>query len=31
VVTFKVKNLKKEEAKKAIYDIAKEIWDVREI
>ena len=31
VVTFKVKNLKKDEAKKAIYDIAKEVWDVREI
>jgi acetoin utilization protein AcuB len=31
IVTFKVKNLKKEEAKKAIYDIAREIWDVREI
>ena len=31
IVTFKVKNLKKDEAKKAIYDIAKEVWDVREI
>jgi acetoin utilization protein AcuB len=31
VVTFKVKNLKAEDAKKAIYDIAKEVWDVREI
>ena len=31
IVTFKVKNLEKDEAKKAIYDIAKEVWDVREI
>jgi acetoin utilization protein AcuB len=31
IVTFKVKNLSKEDAKKAIYNIAKEIWDVREI
>jgi len=31
IVTFKVKNLKENEAKKAIYDIAKEVWDAREI
>jgi acetoin utilization protein AcuB len=31
IVTFKVKNLSKEDVKKAIYNIAKEIWDVREI
>jgi len=31
VVTFKVKNLNADGAKKAIYEIAKEIWDVREI
>ncbi len=31
IVTFKVKGLKKDEAKKAIYDIAKEVWDVREL
>ena len=31
IVTFKVKNMKKDEAKKAIYNIAKEVWDVREI
>jgi len=31
IVTFKVKNIQKDEAKKAIYDIAKEVWDVREI
>ncbi len=31
IVTFKVKNLSKDDAKKAIYDIAKEVWDVREI
>jgi len=31
LVTFKVKGLTKEVAKEAIMDIAKEIWDVREI
>lgn len=31
LVTFKVKNIKKETAKEAIKDIAKEIWDVQEI
>jgi acetoin utilization protein AcuB len=31
LVTFKVKNLDKKAAKAAISDIAKEVWDVREI
>ncbi len=31
LVTFKVAGLKKEEAKKAVANIAKEVWDVREI
>jgi len=31
LVTFKVKNIKKEVAKEAIKDIAKEIWDVQEV
>ena len=31
LVTFKVAGLKKEEAKKAVADIAKEIWDIRDI
>ena len=31
LVTFKVKNLDKKEAKAAISNIAKEVWDVREI
>jgi acetoin utilization protein AcuB len=31
LVTFKVKNIKKDVAKDAIKDIAKEVWDVQEI
>jgi len=31
LVTFKVAGLKKEETKKVVADIAKEIWDVREV
>lgn len=31
LVTFKVTGLKKEDVKKAISDIAKEVWDIREI
>jgi len=31
LVTFKVRGLKKDAVKKAISDIAKEIWDIREI
>ena len=31
LVTFKVAGLKKDEVKKAVSEIAKEIWDVREI
>ena len=29
LITFKVAGLKKEEVKKAIWDIAKEVWDIR--